>query len=111
VRKGKPRNIYVGTLYSVTYLDLGKSFLTLLLQIIWFADQDKLVRVSGVKESGGVYVYSVTCLGVGESILTLTVGNKKSATLPRPVTRSSTIKVGRQSKGLGLSVVTVRFVD
>jgi hypothetical protein len=56
-----------------------------------------------VKESGGVYVYSVTCLGVGESILTLTVGNKKSATLPRPVTRSSTIKVGRQSQGLTLT--------
>jgi hypothetical protein len=64
------------------------------------------VQVSGVKESGGVYVYSVTCLGVGESMLTLTVGNKKSATLPRPVTRSSTIKVGRQSQDLRLSVVS-----
>ncbi len=64
------------------------------------------MQVSGVKESGGVYVYSVTCLGVGESMLTLTVGNKKSATLPRPVTRSSTIKVGRQSQDLRLSVVS-----
>jgi hypothetical protein len=56
-------------------------------------DEEKVLRVKAVKESGGVYVYSVTCLEVGETILTLTVGNRKSDTLPMPVRQTSAIKV------------------
>ena len=54
---------------------------------------EKLVRVAGVKESGGVYVYQVTCLGVGETTVSLTVGNRQSPSLPRPVHQTSAIKV------------------
>ena len=56
-------------------------------------DQENIVRVSTVKEGGGVYVYKAVCLTLGETSVTLSVGNKASSTLPKPEVSTSTVKI------------------
>jgi len=51
-----------------------------------------LVTVTPVPH-GGLHVYKVTCLSVGDTTLTLTVGNKPSSTLPKPVKVASTMSI------------------
>merc|ERR1719354_578795 len=52
-----------------------------------------LLKVENEKEMDGVYAYKVQCLGLGETSITLSVGNLKSKSLPKPVVLTSTVKV------------------
>jgi len=51
-----------------------------------------LVTVTPVTHTS-LHVYKVTCLAIGDTTLTLTVGNTPSSTLPRPVKVSSTMTI------------------
>ena len=44
-------------------------------------------------KASNLYVFEVKCLKLGETDLTLHIGNKKSSTLPKPVVVKSTVKV------------------
>ena len=55
--------------------------------------EEGVVKVEARKNWNGMYVYRATCLRVGEVAVTLSVGNKPSADLPKPVEASSTVKV------------------
>ena len=58
------------------------------------SEDEKLIKFSNIKENGsGEYVYEVECLQLGETTLTLSVGNKPSSSLPKPVVASSSVKV------------------
>lgn len=58
--------------------------------------QDSSVIRAGSRitnKANNLYVFEVVCLKLGETELTLHVGNKKSSTLPRPVVVQNTVTV------------------
>lgn len=56
--------------------------------------ESSLIEVAEEKASpNGLYVFSVTCNKLGETEITLTVGNSRSQSLPHPVEVSSTVFV------------------
>ena len=58
------------------------------------SEDENMLKLTSLKEWGGaVYVYSLECLQLGETVVTLSVGNKPSSSLPKPVVVSSTVKV------------------
>ena len=55
--------------------------------------EEGTVKVEARKNWNGMYVYRATCLRLGGSSVTLSVGNRPSADLPKPVVSTSTVQV------------------
>ena len=56
-------------------------------------DQGLVTATRSGQGAGGEYTWRIRCLAVGETKVTLTVGNSASKTLPRPVEVSSEVRV------------------
>lgn len=57
------------------------------------ADKTIIDTVTSTAKHHGTFVYEVKCLKLGSTSVTLTVGNRASASLPKPVKVSSSVTV------------------